>query len=69
MRNVDTFYPEVILDKKYKSPYGKTFRDYRNQLELSDKQIQFIISHCKKIKIKPFFFYFRYSKLYKVEKI
>lgn len=55
MRNVDTFYPEVILDKKYKSPYGKTFRDYRNQLELSDKQIKFIISHCKKIKIKPFF--------------
>ncbi len=55
MRNVDTFYPKAILNKKYKSPFGKTFRDYRNQLELSDNQIKLIISHCKKINIKPFF--------------
>ena len=57
MRNVATFYPKAILDKKYKSPYGKTFRDYRNQLELSDNQIKLIISHCKKINIKPFFLF------------
>lgn len=55
MRNVETFYPKEILGKKYNSPYGKTFRDYRNQLELSDSQIKLIIRQCKKVKIKPFF--------------
>ena len=37
------------------SPYGKTFRDYRNQLELTDEQIKLIVKLCKKLKIKPFF--------------
>lgn len=55
MRDVETFYPKKILEKEYKSPYGKTFRDYRNQLELSNKQIELIIKICKKLKIKPFF--------------
>ena len=55
MRNVETFYPKKILDASYKSPYGKTFRDYRNQLELSHQQIILIKKLCKKIKIKPFF--------------
>ena len=57
MRDVETFYPKKILEKEYKSPYGKTFRDYRNQLELSNKQIELIIKICKKLKIKPFFQY------------
>lgn len=55
MRNVETFYPKKILDKKYKSPFGKTFRDYRNQLELTDDQIKLILKLGKKLKIKPFF--------------
>ena len=55
MRDVENFYPKEILDEKYKSPYGKTFRDYRNQLELSDDQVKLIINQSKKIKIKPFF--------------
>ena len=55
MRDVETFYPKKILNQKYKSPYGKTFRDYRNQLELSDDQIKLIIKLCKKLRIKPFF--------------
>lgn len=55
MRNVETFYPKKILEQKYKSPYGKTFRDYRNQLELNNNQIELIIKLCKKLKIKPFF--------------
>ena len=55
MRNVETFYPKKILDKKYLSPYGKTFRDYRNQLELTDEQIKLIVKFCNKLKIKPFF--------------
>ncbi len=55
MRDVESFYPKKILDTSYRSPYGKTFRDYRNQLELSDKQIKLIINYSKKIGIKPFF--------------
>ena len=55
MRNVETFYPKKTLDQKYKSPYGKTFRDYRKQLELEDEQIKLIIRLCKKLNIKPFF--------------
>jgi len=54
-RNVETFYPQKILEKEYKSPFGKTFRDYRVQLELTDHQINLIINLCKKLKIKPFF--------------
>lgn len=54
-RDVETFYPQKILEKEYKSPFGKTFRDYRNQLELTDDQIDLIVNLCKKIKIKPFF--------------
>ncbi len=55
MRDVETFYPKKTLDKEYKSPYGKTFRDYRNQLELNKEQIDLIFKLCKKLKIKPFF--------------
>lgn len=55
MRNVETFYPQKILNREYKSPFGKTFRDYRSKLELTDTQIKLIVNLCKKIKIKPFF--------------
>ena len=55
MRDVETFYPQKMLETQYKSPYGKTFRDYRNQLELSHKQIELIIKLCKKLQITPFF--------------
>lgn len=55
MRDVETFYPKKTLNQKYKSPYGETFRDYRNQLELGDEQIELIIRLCKKLNIKPFF--------------
>jgi N-acetylneuraminate synthase len=55
MRNVDTFYPKEILDAKYKSPFGNTFREYRKHLELNDDQIKLIIQLCKKNNIKPFF--------------
>lgn len=55
MRNVETFYPKKILDKSYNSPFGKTFRDYRKKIELTDDQIKLIIKLCKQIKIKPFF--------------
>jgi N-acetylneuraminate synthase len=55
MRDVENFYTKKILAKDYKSPYGKTFREYRNKLELTNEQIELIIKFCKKLKIEPFF--------------
>lgn len=37
MRDVESFYSAQVLDGSYPSPFGKTFRDYRNALELSDE--------------------------------
>lgn len=54
-RNVDTFYTKIELNKKYSSPFGTTFRDYRKKLELNIKQIELIIGECKKFNIKPLF--------------
>ena len=68
MRNVETFYPQNILNEKYESPYGKTFRDYRNQLELNDSQVELIIKECKKIRIKPFFSILDISSFKKLQK-
>ena len=36
IRNVDTFYSKEELNKKYNSPFGKTFRDYRKALEFNE---------------------------------
>ena len=55
MRDVENFYSQKTLEKEYKSPYGKTFRDYRNKLELTNEQIELIIKLCKKLRIEPFF--------------
>ena len=55
MRDVESFYPKKILEKEYKSPFGRTFKDYRNQLELTDEQVKLIFNYSKKIGIKPFF--------------
>ena len=35
-RNVSTFYSQEQLDMPYKSPFGSTFMDYRNGLELDE---------------------------------
>jgi sialic acid synthase SpsE len=55
IRDVENFYSQKILEKEYKSPFGKTFRDYRNKLELTEEQIELIIKLCKKLDIEPFF--------------
>jgi sialic acid synthase SpsE len=68
MRDVENFYSKKILDRDYKSPYGKTFRDYRNKLELSDEQIELIIKLCKKLKIEPFFSVLDISSFKKLKK-
>ncbi len=54
-RNVETFYSKQKLNEKYKSPFGTTFRDYRNALELSEKQILNINKFCKEIDIGCFY--------------
>lgn len=55
IRNVDTFYSKEELNKKYNSPFGKTFRDYRKALEFNDDQIQEIINYTKELQIPVFF--------------
>ncbi len=50
-RDVDTFYTKKQLKTKYKSPFGKTFRDYRMGLELSLEQFEEVESFCKEIGI------------------
>lgn len=37
MRDVESFYSTDVLDGSYPSSFGKTFREYRNALELSDE--------------------------------
>ena len=68
MRDVKNFYSKKILDREYKSPYGTTFRDYRNKLELSDEQIELIFKLCKKLKIEPFFSVLDISSFKKLKK-
>jgi sialic acid synthase SpsE len=55
MRDVDSFYSKDKLNSKFKSPFGKTFRDYRNALELSNDQINIVKQLCSELGIKYFF--------------
>jgi len=53
-RNVETFYSAEELDKPYTSPFGETFRDYRNGIELDYDDFKNFDEFCKKIGIKWF---------------
>ena len=55
MRDVDSFYSTEKLNSKFISPFGNTFRDYRNALELSNDQINIVKELCKELDIKYFF--------------
>lgn len=50
-RDVDTFYNAETLAKPFRSPFGKTFRDYRQRLELSKTDFDWVSSYCKEIGI------------------
>jgi len=50
-RDIEPFYPPGQLDAKYSSPFGPTYRDFRNGLELSIKEIGKFDNACKKIGI------------------
>ena len=53
-RNVETFYSTEELSLKYNSPFGDTFREYRNQLELSKDDFIYLDNLCNNLNIKWF---------------
>jgi sialic acid synthase SpsE len=53
-RHVESFYSQEQLDTKYDSPFGKTFRDYREALELSDEDFFEVDRLCKSLGIEWF---------------
>ena len=53
-RDVENFYSKEKLSEKYKSPFGKTFGDYRHALELTNEQFELVEEICKKLGIKWF---------------
>ena len=55
MRDVNSFYNVETLNKKYNSPFGKTFRDYRNALELNQSQLELIKEYSKELELNYFF--------------
>lgn len=50
-RDVESFYSRDQLDAPYKSPFGSTFRDYRNQLELDRDGFAFLDELCARLGI------------------
>ena len=55
MRDVETFYSKEKLNEKYQSPFGNTFREYRNALELEESQLKLIEKYSNELDIKYFF--------------
>lgn len=53
-RDVESFYTQDELNKPYNSPFGKTFRDYRNGLELDENGFNLVEKWCKEYGIKWF---------------
>ncbi len=54
MRDVDSFYSKDQLNLPYRSPFGLTFRDYRQGLEFSDSQFMEINDICTEVGISWF---------------
>ncbi|MFT5716052.1 MAG: sialic acid synthase SpsE [Oleiphilaceae bacterium] len=53
-RDVESFYTQSELDKPYTSPFGTTFRDYRNGLELDVFGFRMVEKWCSEYGIKWF---------------
>jgi len=53
-RDVESFYTAEQLDKKYISPFGMTFRDYRHALELNADDIGYLDTLCRDVGIRWF---------------
>ncbi len=50
-RDVETFYTIEQLDAFYRSPFGKTFYDYRIGIELNLEQFKLVDKYCKELNI------------------
>nr|WP_298249134.1 N-acetylneuraminate synthase family protein [uncultured Halomonas sp.] len=50
-RDVETFYTEEKLSSEYRSPFGSTFRDYRQGIELSYEDFVFVDELCDELGI------------------
>lgn len=53
-RNIETFYLPEQLNKKYSSPFGDTWNDFRRGIELSIEDIKEMDNECKKLGIDWF---------------
>jgi len=53
-KNIETYYTQEKLDQPFRSPYGKTYRDYRKIFEFSMEDFQRFDRLCKDINI-PWF--------------
>jgi N-acetylneuraminate synthase len=50
-KDVDTFYTQEKLNSPYLSPYGKTYRDYREIFEFDEEQFRRFNAECRKYNI------------------
>jgi N-acetylneuraminate synthase len=55
MRDVANFYSKERLEQSYSSPFGKTFREYREALELNERQLELIEKYSKSLDLNYFF--------------
>lgn len=53
-KDVDTFYSKEKLNMVYKSPYGKTYHDYRKIFEFGQRDFEVFDKECKKFGIDWF---------------
>lgn len=53
-RDVETFYSQDQLNSNYVSPFGKTFREYRNALELSIEDFESLDRLCNDLGLSWF---------------
>lgn len=53
-RNIETFYSPEQLNEKNVSPFGNTWKDFRNGIELSLEDIKELEKECKKVGIDWF---------------
>lgn len=53
-KNIETFYSQSKLNAPYKSPYGKSYRDYRKIFEFGKRDFDLFNEECKKYNMEWF---------------
>ena len=69
IRDVESFYSNHELNKKFKSPFGETFKDYRLAIELTDEQLSVIHDLCNDLGIKYFFSVLDWKSFLKIQSL